>query len=405
MFTFKESDQSIVILDNTNQMKNHIKTVLRDFKLRWNISLANKIAIAENLDDIPFDTVVIIPEFISYSINPLRFKKLVTVDAIQNLDIYTLRRATIETTVHVTKKLEEAYEWLKDLGDTFTFDTETAPNVVDERLTQKDLSLDVFRNQITMFSFAENETEAIVIINENQEMEDMVLDFLTTTESKVIMHNASFDMKIVKHRTGKFIKNIEDTQLLAWSYLNHVDTQQAKVGLKVLAAKVYSSWSVAADMFGIENKYNPDLHTYSGIDAMATMFVWNEFSKLDVVPEKVPFSELLPIIEPRHHTETPRFFYQNVALPMVKHVITLMLNGIQLDMDKVDKLDDVLIDVLQGVKDQLNSSELMKDFQEVVYTQTKKDKTAELMTRKRYGAHVVDSKHVLTTTRKIQYFP
>ena len=113
-----------------------------------------------------------------------------------------------------------------------------------------------------MYSFAENETEATVIINEDQAMEDMVLEFLTTTESTVIMHNASFDMKIVKHRTGKFIKNIEDTALLAWCYLNHADNFQAKVGLKELARKVYANWAVAKDSFSTF-KYTDEVVNYN----------------------------------------------------------------------------------------------------------------------------------------------
>ena len=128
MFKFKpESDCSLVVYDNTGQMKNHIKAALRDYKVRWNESLADKIGITTNLDYIGFDTTVILPEFMTVNINPLRFKKLVTVDAIQNLNLYTLRRAIIETKVRVIKDINEATLYLDSLGPLFTFDTETHP--------------------------------------------------------------------------------------------------------------------------------------------------------------------------------------------------------------------------------------------------------------------------------------
>jgi len=42
MFTFKNSSCDIVILDNIG-CKNHIKSILRDYKTRWHKSLADRV--------------------------------------------------------------------------------------------------------------------------------------------------------------------------------------------------------------------------------------------------------------------------------------------------------------------------------------------------------------------------
>lgn len=401
MFKYRpESTCELVVYDNTGQMKNHIKAALRDYKTRWNESLADIIGVTDNLDELGFDHTVIVPEFISYSINPLRFKKLITVDAIQNLDMYTLRRAVVKTNVRVIKDINEAALYLDSLGPIFSFDTETAPAIESDVLSQKDLSLDVFRNQITMYSFAEDEENAVVIINENQEMEDLVLKFLTTTESKVIMHNASFDMKIVKYCTGKFIKNIEDTQLLAWAYINHADEFQSKVGLKELAGKVYGAWAVAKDLFGIENKYNPDLHLYSGIDAMATFFLWNEYSRIEDVGKKVDLSGLLPAPHPAKYEYTSRYFYENVMKPLIPNAINLMLNGIHLDMDKVAQLDEKLDTILDRITTSLAETPLIQEFDKIRYQEAIDKKAKKKLEKKRdVRYYLKDYKHTDTVMR------
>ncbi len=380
MFTYKQSSCELVVLDINGNMKNHIKRCLKDYKTRWNESLANVIGVVDRVSDLPKQAIVIIPDFIAYSVNPLHFNRLITVDDISNLTKEDLRRAVVKPKVKVTKNIEEASQWLHSLPNLFTYDCETT-------------GLDVFNDDLTMYSFAIDEENAFVIINEDQAMEDMVLDFLINTDSTVVMHNASFDMKIVKYRTGKFIKHIEDTQLLAWTYLNHTFTPNAKVSLKHLAGNIYGDWAVK-DLFGIEHKYNPELLHYSGVDACATYYVFNEYIWRDPKPEIVKFKDLLPIIEPRLFMPTQRYFYENVAKPMVPHAIDLMLNGINLDMDKVAKLDEVLVEVLAGVTDKLSKNRLIYEFQEKEYVVAKAKRTEELLSKKRnIQTYLKDYKH------------
>jgi uncharacterized protein YprB with RNaseH-like and TPR domain len=250
MNVFIQSDSSVVIYASTHH-HNLIKECLRDYKLRWNESIANKIAYTDILSELPKGSTLIIPTYLSYQINPFDFKRVVTVDAIQNLSIYELRRAVIETTYRYTKSVDEARQWLSELPSVFSYDCETT-------------GLSVHTDLLTMFSFAPNETTSIVLSNEPG-MEELVMDFLTTTESTVIMHNASFDMKIIRHRTGKFIKHFEDTQLLARCYTNHADSDKAKTGLKHLAGKVYGDWAVAKDSFTEVMQYTDEVITYNNL--------------------------------------------------------------------------------------------------------------------------------------------
>ena len=260
------SDCSLVILDNTNMYKAEIRQLLVDYKKRWNESIADKIAVTPTIDKVQAGATIIIPEYLYAQIKHKSLYKVIVIPSINLLSIYDLRAAVLDVKVDYTKDIDEARQWLHNLPDTFTYDSETTglehPS----------------REEITMYSFASNETTAFVISNETPEMQDMVMDFLVSTEKTMIIHNIQFDVKWIRYLTGKFPKSMEDSQLLAWSYLNHANTFLAKTGLKHLAKIVYRDWAVGPDLFGIEHKHNPELIRYAGIDAAATWFVWNEFT-------------------------------------------------------------------------------------------------------------------------------
>lgn len=236
-------------------------------------------------------------------------------------------------------------------------------------------ALVVQKNQYTMFSFASNESEGFVI-DANPDTISLVLDFLTTTESSVIVHNALFDIRKINWETKKHVKNVIDTQLIWATILNHVDTFNAKVGLKGLAGKIYGKWAVTDDLFGIENKYNPDLIEYAGIDAIATYFLYQDalhHPEFQWLPgeSKIPIDQVLPIHHPSDlaHRQSRRFFYENVVTPLIKPMITMMNNGITLDMDKVYSLDKQLDEILSTVETNLLANEYIQAFNQHRYKQ------------------------------------
>lgn len=269
MYTFiKDVTPDIIILDPTNLYRTEIRDVLKTYKRRWG-SIAARIGVAHTIEEIPKGTTLIMPTYKFADItSPLSYSDIIVIDAINLLEVEDLRAAAIEVTVTYTKDIGEARQWLADLPETFTYDCEATglehPS----------------REELTMYSFGINDDTAFVISNENKEMQDMVMNFLVTTEKKMIIHNTQYDMKWIKYLTGKYPKNYEDSMLAAWTYLNHSDTSKARVGLKVLASRVYRAWAVSSDLFGIEHKHNPELIHYAGVDAAATWYVWNKYSAL-----------------------------------------------------------------------------------------------------------------------------
>jgi len=269
MYTFVDTaEPDIAILDQTGLYRPEIRDILKEYKKRWG-SVASRIVVVKHIKDLPRGKTVIIPTYAYGQVSdPLKFAKVIMVEAINLLTVEELRAAAIEVLVEYTKDIDEARDWLYNLPDIFTYDSETTglehPS----------------REEITMYSFGLNDETAFVVSNENQEMQDMVMEFLTTTEKTMIIHNFQFDGKWIRYLTGKYPKSYEDTQLLAWTYLNHADVFRAKVSLKALAKSVYRDWAVSADLFGIEHKHNPDLIYYAGVDAAATWFVYNKYTKL-----------------------------------------------------------------------------------------------------------------------------
>ena len=324
----------IAILDRSGQLHHHIKLQLAAYKARWKSSLASNLVVLSDISELPEGAHLIAPSYIDV---PMHIAHT-AIPSIQELTHYHLRAATIEPTVAYYTTAEEAQSALTELSNLFAFDTETASIISDEQLIalkdqlaeltaqydsgrahwqqalaaeeslgalanstniakcQSELeainlnylptaqlirsklassALVMAKNQTTMYSFAQSEDTAFVI-DSNPDTDPIVLDFLTSTQATVIMHNALYDARLVYNRTNKFIHNIEDTQLMWATILNHCDTFKSKVGLKGLAGHIYSDWAVSKDLFGIEHKHNPELIHYSGIDAAATFFLYQE---------------------------------------------------------------------------------------------------------------------------------
>jgi len=292
------TELKLVILDHTEKLKNHIKITLRDYKSRWNESLASNILIVSKVEEIPPGVPVIVADYHTANLPSTLVNPITAINSLSDLTHYHLRKCTIDVVVEYTECPIKTKELLTTLPTIFAFDTEAASILSNEdtlevqaqlsALDQSDLhatqtlrsklasnALVMQKNQTTMYSFAGTENAAFVI-SSNNATDSVVLEYLTETTNTVIMHNALYDMRLVHHRTGKFIKNFEDTQLIWATILNHVMTDKAKVGLKGLAGTVYADWACSKDLFGIEHKFNEELINYSGIDACACLYLWNE---------------------------------------------------------------------------------------------------------------------------------
>lgn len=409
MYYFKDppSDQlpSVIILDQNGDQQHNIRQQLANYKKRWGVSIADKVAIVNTPDEFIPGVPIIVSEYMS-SFAQSGLAKTITVSAISLLTHYHLRSALVKTSYEVTDQLDQAMEWLNSLTGPFTADFESASKFDDEEkafiqdqlklldpevnqaeyieLQQQLESSGLSHPSLTdlthlVIGLDEENSYVIILTPENQQP---VLNFLVETELKQIWHNLSFDGKHILYHTGKFPKNYEDTQLLAWAYKNHANTFQAKVGLKGLAEKIYSNWAVASDMFNLDNKYDPQLLEYAGIDGNATWFVWNEFSTKEDINQIEITTNLLPVgdlIDPSTY-KTPRYFYENVMKPSIPDMVEMMLQGININQNAVEELRNTVDNVLETVRETLASNPIIQEFQDKRFKGAKEKRISELKT-------------------------
>jgi hypothetical protein len=204
---------------------------------------------------------------------------------------------TIKVDYQSTNDAVIASGWLAGLPDLIACDFETAiyytKEVVDEaKLKMLDEELpkrERVRYQsianatalghpshctITHCSIAFSEKDAYVFIIDAKPIADVVLDFLTTTKRIQVWHNYGYDGRFLMYYAGKNAINVEDTQILAKTLLNHVDVFKAKTGLKDLAGAWYGDWGISADNFTLEQQYEEHVLKYAAVDSAATFKLW-----------------------------------------------------------------------------------------------------------------------------------
>ena len=210
---------------------------------------------------------------------------------------------SITVTYQSTSDAATAAKWLAELPDLFAADFEAALKYSAETIKEAKLlmvneelpKIERVKHQaianasalghpshvtITHCSVAASESEGLVFIIDNQEIADVVLDFLTETEKKQIWHNYCYDGRLLRYYQRKDAKNVEDTQIFAKTLVNHVNILKARTSLKELAGSWYGDWAISADNFSIEQQHEPHVLHYAAIDACATFKLWgylNEF--------------------------------------------------------------------------------------------------------------------------------
>lgn len=212
---------------------------------------------------------------------------------------------TISVNYDSTNDPKKAKEWLENLPELFAVDFEAAIKYSDAEMLEAkekadDTTLDKKERiayqsiakasplghpshcQITHCSLAWSDRDAQVLIIDSEKIKSIVLDFLTTNKKKQIWHNYSYDGRLIKYFTGKDAIDIEDTQILAKTLLNHVNVFKASSRLKDLMAEYYGDWAIDSDYFHVSQQYEPKVLKYAAIDACATYKLWellNDFIK------------------------------------------------------------------------------------------------------------------------------
>ena len=120
-----------------------------------------------------------------------------------------------------------------------------------------------------------SDTKSVILIVDER-LERYVFNWLVFANIKVLIHNASFDLKLVHHRTGRVPKDFEDTQQLAKVLINDCNTYKSRTGLKVLMGSHYPPrWSVKEETdYEISNLKDEDFLAYCHYDGISVMLLW-----------------------------------------------------------------------------------------------------------------------------------
>lgn len=175
---------------------------------------------------------------------------------------------------------ETASMWTKAQRKDFESKAKYATKWVSVKLKQKSATSGLSHpalTHLTHFSCAVSRTEAFVIILDTDEMRQALLEWLVEDTHMQIWHNLSFDGRHIMYHTGKLPQHYEDSQILAKTLLNHVNTYIARTGLKELMGWEYGSWAISDEVdFELDNMYDERMLKYACIDAMATFGLWED---------------------------------------------------------------------------------------------------------------------------------
>ena len=173
---------------------------------------------------------------------------------------------------------ETASKWSDDTKLLLKADLELTEDREERRIIQQKIDSDGLSHpslvRVTHMSMATSPRDGYVFIMDNDDILDYCMNWLVTTNIRQIWHNASFDFKQIYHHTGQFPKLYEDSQQLAKSLINHVETFKANTQLKHLMGYAYGAWGLTEDYFNVSNLYDETLLLYAATDACATYSLW-----------------------------------------------------------------------------------------------------------------------------------
>ncbi|MCK5537553.1 MAG: hypothetical protein KAI79_12055 [Bacteroidales bacterium] len=282
---------------------------------------------------------------------PIRGDNVINIEDMDDIEYLSelIAGFYLKPKIWFTDDTEWAVKMLNKLPDEFSYDCETKGLKIEDR------------GEFTMHSFSLDAKQSFVLID-TPKIRQIVLDFLTTTEKKVICHNLAFDGLQIFYHTGKHIKNYEDTQLIAQAYLN--DVNQPRYGLKALAGHIGGDWATEKGSFELYEdseyyqnpqlvykgtnlkwkQYNLPLVFYAGLDTFYTRILWKKYSAYEPTWKSVDIEDILPIIEPRYYEETPRYFYENVLKPVIPDIIEITNTPMPLNLKTIAQIKKEALD-------------------------------------------------------------
>ena len=138
----------------------------------------------------------------------------------------------------------------------------------------------------THFIFSYSDRKSIIIICNSYHEELKIWNWIKNANVKFIIHNATFDLKIMYHRVKGYPKNFEDTQIIMRVLTNNANEFKSKTGLKHLMKRYYDpEWTSVIDEeeneegYHISNLLDEKFLKYAAIDGAATYKLYKQILK------------------------------------------------------------------------------------------------------------------------------
>ena len=197
-----------------------------------------------------------------------------------------------------TNNLYKAKQWLNNLPDLFAADFEVASKFTKKQKEVLKLRLEnCYNNEkqrillqqitsdglshpsltyITHLSIGWTDRDSYVIVCDTEQIRELILNFLVTTNKLQLWHNSVFDFKHIKYHTNVIPLNYLDTQLLARSILNDANSFNDRTSLKELMSYAYGEWALSKDDFTLEEMWSESMIKYAATDSPATYKLYHD---------------------------------------------------------------------------------------------------------------------------------
>lgn len=202
--------------------------------------------------------------------------------------------------------------------------------------------------EILTIGFAYGTHKAVTFaVHRNYACGDVVpelISFFRNYQGSIIWHNSLFDLKqlIYNYYMQDFdnlqglydgieelgIPKAHDTMLLAFAELNSTDRPQ--IGLKVLAREFLGDWGIEE----VKDCASVDLETladYNAKDCCATFWLYEKY---------------------KHQVDSR--IYKEILQPSLEPLLHMMLNGLPIDLDRVEEASTTIVGVLDEAIDTLS---------------------------------------------------
>lgn len=272
---------------------------------------------------------------------------------------------------------DDKVDFLKSLDIKLYDKFDDAYKALKEIVKQPNIAIDIettglkwYEDRLLTISFATSETEGFCIAvdepftKENKRMINLLKKFFENYKGKVILHNSAFDIPFLVYKlwmnditdTKNMIKgvnhfNIDDTMVMAYLCLNNID--RPKLSLKDLAYTRYGNWDKDIEQSNLIQYSFKEVGTYNTIDTMATFYLFNLYSKKLVEEEQ---DEL----------------YNTFYTRLIPAIIKMKMNGITIDVDKVEKIEEQLEKIYNDNLEFLNSTDEVKETENLLKQEAKK---------------------------------